>query len=83
MSLPPAQFDPAILDQLACPACLGNLRLQQNPSRCTQMHANGHCCSDSALDDVRLVCASCRRAYPIVDGIPALIMEQAKPSPGA
>ena len=56
MPLPPVQFDPAVLDQLACPACLGNLR----------------------LDGVRLVCASCRRAYPIVDGIPALIVEHAE-----
>ena len=57
MSLPHAQFNPAILDQLACPACQGNLR----------------------LDDARLVCESCHRAYPIVDGIPALIVEQAAP----
>jgi hypothetical protein len=56
MSLSLAQFDPAILDQLACPACLGNLRLA----------------------DARLVCAGCHRAYPIVDGIPALIVEQAE-----
>ena len=56
MSLPPTQFDAAILDQLACPACLGNLR----------------------LDDARLICAGCRRAYPIVDGIPVLIVERAE-----
>ena len=58
MSLSSAQFDPAILDQLACPACKGNLH----------------------LDDARLICASCRRAYPIVDGIPALIVERAQPA---
>jgi uncharacterized protein YbaR (Trm112 family) len=44
-------FDPAVLDQLACPVCLGALR----------------------LDQARLVCAACNRAYPIVDGIPVLI----------
>jgi hypothetical protein len=44
-------FDPSVVDQLACPACLGALR----------------------LDEMRLVCAACGRAYPIVDGIPALI----------
>jgi hypothetical protein len=60
MSLSPVQFDPAVLDQLACPACLGNLR----------------------LDDTRLVCASCRRAYSIMDGIPALIVELAETIPG-
>lgn len=30
------------------------------------------------LDDLRLVCMSCRRAYPIVDGIPVLIIERAE-----
>jgi hypothetical protein len=51
----PAAFDPAVLAQLACPACLGNLR----------------------LEETRLVCASCGRAYSIVDGIPVLIAERA------
>jgi uncharacterized protein YbaR (Trm112 family) len=44
-------FDPSILDQLACPACLGGL----------------------TLDESKLVCGQCGRAYPIVDGIPVLI----------
>jgi len=51
----PAPFDPKIADQLACPACLGALR----------------------LEDARLVCADCGRAYPIVDGIPVLIADRA------
>jgi uncharacterized protein YbaR (Trm112 family) len=49
MALP--AFDPSVLTQLACPACLGELRLEAG----------------------KLVCAKCSRAYPIVDGIPALI----------
>jgi hypothetical protein len=40
---------------LACPACLGELR----------------------LEETRLVCAGCGRAYPIVDGIPVLIVVRA------
>jgi uncharacterized protein YbaR (Trm112 family) len=55
MSTQQLEFDANVLDQLACPACQGNLR----------------------LEDARLVCAGCRRAYPIVEGIPALIVEQA------
>ncbi len=55
MSTQPLKFDANVLDQLACPACFGGLRLH----------------------DARLICASCRRTYPIVDGIPALIVEQA------
>jgi hypothetical protein len=51
----PAAFDPTVLAQLACLACLGDLRLKE----------------------ARLVCAGCGRAYPIVDGIPVLIVERA------
>ena len=29
------------------------------------------------LEDSRLVCSACARAYPIVDGIPVLIVERA------
>ncbi len=42
--------------RLACPACHGDLR----------------------LEDARLVCTFCHRAYPVVDGIPALIAERAE-----
>jgi len=49
-------FDPAVLAELACPACLADLKLA----------------------DQRLICAGCRRAYPIVDGIPVLIVERAE-----
>jgi uncharacterized protein YbaR (Trm112 family) len=47
-------FDISVLDTLACPACLGELR----------------------MEEARLVCASCARSYPIVDGIPVLIPER-------
>jgi uncharacterized protein YbaR (Trm112 family) len=50
-------FDPSVVDQLACPACLGVLR----------------------LEDARLTCHACGRAYPIVDGIPALIVGRETP----
>jgi uncharacterized protein YbaR (Trm112 family) len=42
---------PSVMNQLACPACLGALR----------------------LDESKLLCVECGRAYPIVDGIPILI----------
>ena len=44
-------FDPSVVIQLACPACLGALR----------------------LDECKLLCAECGRAYPVVDGIPVMI----------
>lgn len=46
----------SVLDQLACPACYGQLRLDQD-----QLHCDG-----------------CGRVYPIIDGIPVLIAEQAE-----
>jgi uncharacterized protein len=33
------------------------------------------------LEGSRLICDSCRRAYPVVDGIPALIAERAEAVP--
>jgi uncharacterized protein YbaR (Trm112 family) len=42
--------------QLACPACLDSLR----------------------VEDGWLVCTGCARAYPVVDGIPVLIVERAQ-----
>ena len=48
--------DSGLMSQLACPACLGALRAEQD----------------------RLICVGCDRAYPIVDGIPVLIVERAE-----
>ena len=36
------------------------------------------CCGGLSVHGERLVCAACRRGYPIVDGIPVLIAERAK-----
>ena len=52
----PVDFDESFMARLACPACHGDLR----------------------LEDARLVCTFCHRAYPVVDGIPALIAERAE-----
>jgi uncharacterized protein YbaR (Trm112 family) len=47
-------FDSSVVGQLACPACLGDL----------------------FLDESKLVCGECGRPYPIVDGIPVLIVRR-------
>jgi uncharacterized protein YbaR (Trm112 family) len=46
-----------MVNQLACPVCLGALR----------------------VSEAKLLCAVCARAYPIVDGIPALIAGRENP----
>jgi uncharacterized protein YbaR (Trm112 family) len=53
-------FDPGTAGELACPACLGDLRLEG-----TRL-------------GTRLICVSCGRSYPVVDGIPVLIAERAE-----
>ncbi len=39
------------------------------------------CYGGLRLEDVRLICVACARAYPIVDGIPVLIVDRAE-APG-
>jgi uncharacterized protein YbaR (Trm112 family) len=36
------------------------------------------CFGSLRYEVARLICTACRRAYPIVDGIPALIVERAE-----
>jgi len=52
-------------EQLACPACEGELRLEELASQQVSESASQH---GGVLE--RLVCVRCGRVYPIVDGIP-------------
>jgi uncharacterized protein YbaR (Trm112 family) len=36
------------------------------------------CHGDLCSEDARLICSACGRRYPIVDGIPVLIVERAE-----
>jgi uncharacterized protein YbaR (Trm112 family) len=61
--LSPAAFDASIVDQLACPACCGDLRV-------------GNSVLDGSLPDrPGLICVACGRAYPIIEGIPVLTLD--------
>ena len=51
------------LDILVCPKCKGDLEYRQ---------------TTGGLDDA-LVCTACRLSYSVVDDIPNLIIEEAKP----
>jgi hypothetical protein len=50
-----------------------------DPSVVTQLVCPA-CLGALRLVEVRLLCAACGRAYPIVDGIPVLIAEKAEQS---
>jgi uncharacterized protein YbaR (Trm112 family) len=54
---PSSGFDPSVLNQLACPVCLGDLFLMR----------------------AELICAKCKRAYPILERIPALVADRKNP----
>lgn len=48
-----------------------------DPTALTQL-ACPACHGNLELDAFRLICATCRRAYPVIDGIPVLIVERAE-----
>jgi uncharacterized protein YbaR (Trm112 family) len=62
------KFDASIISDLACPACHGDLRL----------YPKADSLSEAPTNEGRLLCAACGRAYPIIDGIPVLIVERAE-----
>jgi hypothetical protein len=41
------------------------------------------CWGELRAEGASLVCAACGRRYPVVDGIPVLIVERAEPGPSA
>ncbi|HEX8713813.1 MAG TPA: Trm112 family protein [Terracidiphilus sp.] len=45
------------------------------------MFACPACHSALHVEGEQMVCGACRRAYPVIAGIPVLIIERAKPAP--
>lgn len=60
-------MDPRLLDILVCPICKGPLKLER-PGRA----------ADGTLLDGELVCRPDRLAYPIRDGIPVMLVDEAR-----
>lgn len=52
-------LDSDLLEILVCPACKGDLTLEETPAS--------------------LVCARCRVRYEVRDGIPILLVDEARP----
>jgi len=57
--------DPRLLDILVCPLCKGKLVYRKN----------------ALQDAVELVCKADRLAYPVKDGIPVMLEEEARKLP--
>ncbi len=56
------RIDPELLEILVCPKCKGELEVRRA--------ADGE---ERSLD-----CAACKLAYPVEDGIPVMLVEEAK-----
>ncbi len=57
------RIDPELLRILVCPRCKGELVVQRQASG-----------EEEALD-----CAACELSYPVDDGIPVMLVEEARP----
>ena len=60
------RIDPELLQILVCPKCKGELTVTAG--------ADG---AEASLD-----CAACSLAYPVEDGIPVMLIEEAKSTAG-
>ncbi len=61
------RIDPELLGILVCPKCESELQVQRAQDG-----------EEQSLD-----CASCRLSYPVEDGIPVMLAEEARPIQGA
>jgi uncharacterized protein YbaR (Trm112 family) len=57
------RIDPELLEIQVCPKCKGELAVRRAPDG-----------EEQSLD-----CAACKLAYPVEDGIPVMLVEEAKP----
>ena len=68
-------IDDALLAILACPACQGDVVLQaDNPESTIPSKAAGRV----EGSQFKIVCAKCGRRYPVKDGIPVLLADEAE-----
>ncbi len=57
------RLDPELLEILVCPKCKGELTAQRGPDG-----------AETSLD-----CPACSLSYPVEDGIPVMLVEEARP----
>ena len=58
-------IDKELLEILACPACKAEVRIE----------------GEAGAAGGRLACVSCGRRYPVRDGIPVMLIEEAEAGP--
>ena len=70
-------IDPKLLEILACPLCKTEVKLVGNPSIADTPSPAGMV---PARSECHLVCVQCGRRYPIREGIPVMLIEEAEQS---
>ena len=68
-------IDDALLAILACPACQGDVKLWDEASR---NFISSKPVGLSERSQYKIVCAKCGRRYPVKDGIPVLLVDEAE-----
>jgi len=66
-------LDPSLLEILACPACRSPLTIERLADAPKDADAEELVCTNSA----------CRRAYPVRDDIPVLLIDEARILPAS
>ena len=66
-------MDPRLLDVLVCPVCKGPLKRQMPPADTAGADAPGQ-----PPVDFELVCRAEGLAYPVRDGIPVMLVDEAR-----
>ena len=79
-------IDQELLEILACPACKAPVRLAPSPVRPPKADSAGRPAGPEAGDGVegdRIICtnAACGLRYPVRDGIPVMLVEEAEKPP--
>jgi len=57
------RVDPGLLEILVCPKCKGELGVKR----------------DGEGEEIALECSACSLSYPVEDGIPVMLVEEARP----
>ena len=74
-------IDKELLEILACPACKTEVKLEAVPPAVHGTHSPAG--MEPARSGERLVCVSCGRRYPIRDGIPVMLIDEAEQPAGS
>lgn len=65
-----------ILETIVCPACHGQLVLEQTPVE--QALVEQTLVEQTPVEQALVRCVACRRSYPIEDGIPVLLIARGR-----